>query len=360
MQIIRFVFTCIVALSAITVSAASFDRVVIFGDSLSDTGANGLLDSGNNFFERTASDKGAPITNYDFTLGGAWLWDNDFVKSEKLLDGKLYPAYKINNKYDNKNLNYAFASAETGDNYLDDLKKAKYPPYVNCDHAGKGCVPGVLKQISFYLAQNKVRPDTLYIIWAGGNDIFNNIYKLPKPKGKISGLISLEKMMKDTISLHPSNGSPYAHPVVNLTRAVTTLHKQGAKNILVVGMPNIAKAPAAVKMLQNNRIVMAMITMWMKFYNHRLQQQVKGMAMFYNPSAIFNEITSNKQFGTAKQQFYYKAGETCFGVYGRRRDACLQQIAQDSLPIVFYNGKHPTVRTGMALSEDMIDYLSTK
>lgn len=93
----------------------------------------------------------------------------------------------------NPNTNYAFGGATTGD--------------------FKGIPPGLLAQIKEFTATNSsADPNALYIVWAGANDYLGHV-------------------------------TDSTTPIKNLTTAVKLLSAVGAKNIVVVNLPDLGKLP---------------------------------------------------------------------------------------------------------------------
>ena len=85
------------------------------------------------------------------------------------------------------------------------------------DNIGLASLPGLQQELNSFSAANKsADPNALYILWAGTNDYLNYL----------------------------SGGVPNSNETVaNLSRAITTLAADGAKNILVVNLPDLGKFP---------------------------------------------------------------------------------------------------------------------
>ena len=166
-------------------------NIIIFGDSLSDSAslssrAGDKQDQGNNTWIKTQGKTGAPITSEDESthlnpVWGNYLTNNTLSPSSQMKQLNVSPL--------TNNINYAWASSETGENFLNDLSSKPYPPYDTdiCLSIGPGkiddntsCVPSLLTQVQLYLTDVEGKPssDTKFIIWSGGNDVFNNITKI--------------------------------------------------------------------------------------------------------------------------------------------------------------------------------------
>lgn len=152
-------------------SAANFDRIYVFGDSLSDVG---------NVFETTKGDSppSPPYFRGRYADGPVWV---------------EYLASKLGLTF-NPDTNFAFGGASTG-NF-------------------KGTPPGLLAQIKRFKATNlSANPNALYIIWAGANDYLGG-------------------------------ATDSTAPINNLAMAVKSLLAVGAKNIVVVNLPDLGELPA--------------------------------------------------------------------------------------------------------------------
>ncbi|PAX45694.1 SGNH/GDSL hydrolase family protein [Brunnivagina elsteri] len=127
----------------------------------------------------------APYFNGRFSNGPVWV-------------EYLSPAFGA------KQTNYAIGGANTGDtNTLIPGNPLK--------------LPGLAQQVEEFTATNpKVDEDALYILWAGANDYLGGGQTNP-------GI-----------------------PVGNITNAVTSLAKLGAKNFLVANLPDLGKLPGTI------------------------------------------------------------------------------------------------------------------
>lgn len=186
----------------------SFNRIVVFGDSLSDTGnlyiATGGLSQppeptafppgppqGSVYFEGRFSNGPVWVEHFATRLGLAELPPNQ----DEILPSNLGGA------------NYAWGGAETGDGI-----SARGTPNLG------------LQILQFFSdVQNEVQPplddQTLVVVWAGSNDFVNNSSNLPTTAAVV-----------DNLAIH-----------------ITTLAAQGgAKHFLVPNMPALGKVPRAV------------------------------------------------------------------------------------------------------------------
>jgi phospholipase/lecithinase/hemolysin len=150
--------------------APAFSQIVVFGDSLSDTG---------NVRDRTDSASGGlvdyPSNTFNYS-DGRWTNSSDTdpasptyvgVWHEQLASTFLgIPAasYSLGG-----GTNYAFGGATTNDGTHEEV--AVSPPFfgdvtITIDDMGK--------QMDDYLAEHTVDPAALYVVWGGGNDLFDD------------------------------------------------------------------------------------------------------------------------------------------------------------------------------------------
>ncbi len=151
-------------------TTANFDRIYVFGDSLSDDG---------NVFKSTKGETppSPPYFRGHYSNGPVWV---EYLASKLKLTS-------------NPDTNFAFGGATTED--------SRKP------------VPGLLAQLKSFTATNSsADPNALYIVWAGANDYLGG-------------------------------GTDSTTPVNNLAIAVKSLSAVGAKNILVVNLPDLGKLP---------------------------------------------------------------------------------------------------------------------
>jgi phospholipase/lecithinase/hemolysin len=175
-------------------SAASFDQLYVFGDSLSDTG---------NIYNATEQTfpQSPPYFEGRFSDGPLWV---DYLGNQLGLKPTLLTT--IPSTPPTQGINFAFGGASSG------LDNAVVP---------NPNLPGVLKQVLGFAgtlqANNQTAdPDALYTLWGGANDFF---------------------------FLNPEDSTT---PISNISLALNTLVGVGAKNILVFNLPDLGQLPAAI------------------------------------------------------------------------------------------------------------------
>lgn len=170
----------------------SFNGLTIFGDSLSDPG---------NLFGLTGFFPPFPYSEGRFSNGDLWV--------DYLVDDLGFEPSQVQN--------FAVGGATTGrDNGLDPVIGLATDTEVN--------LPGLLDEVDSYLGglgEGTANPDSLYVVWAGANDLFN----LPSDPAAIPAFI--------------------ATSVQNIATAITNLAVQGADTFLVPNLPNLGLTPRA-------------------------------------------------------------------------------------------------------------------
>jgi phospholipase/lecithinase/hemolysin len=170
---------------------APFNQLVVFGDSLSDTG---------NLFKTLGGlfPPSPPYSQGRFSNGPIWV---DKLAADLGLSQAT--------------LNFAFGGATSGRNNIGaQLIGGTLPPGVK--------LPGLLDEIDQFTAAaggKRVNPNALYVVWAGANDFLTLPPDLP---GAIQATLQ---------------------GVANIASAVTSLAKAGARTILVPNLPDISLAP---------------------------------------------------------------------------------------------------------------------
>ena len=209
-----------------SVFAFTPNNIVVFGDSLSDVGNNTWIEA-----------IGTPLTSLD-DQANRFAWPNYLAKQ---LTGKPATSFVNATSPKDRNRVYAYASSDTSKTYLAaDWPNATPVPLINpaCEAPGliknsegvvqSSCVPGVLKQVELYLSSLKNRnpdPNSVFIFWAGANDLFYKL-ALKEPPDQI-----------------------IATAVNNLVLAKNMLiqAKVDPKQIYFLDLPNLALTPYAIK-----------------------------------------------------------------------------------------------------------------
>jgi phospholipase/lecithinase/hemolysin len=160
----------------------------------------------------------------------------------------------------NSNNNFAFGGATTG------FKNILLPG-----------LPGLQQQISlFQLANPSVNQNSLYILWAGLNDYLDYFLGgVPNP----------------------------AQTVKNLSAAVTSLIDVGAREIILVNLPDLGKFP----IIGEHKEISSLFSTFTKDHNSILMKNIKSLKRDLSPKihiisvdvySLFNRVVTNpEEFG---------------------------------------------------------------
>jgi phospholipase/lecithinase/hemolysin len=181
-------------------------------------------------FGDSISDNGNVQKTLGFIPGDTLKWEGRFS------NGPVWVEYLAENS--NAVLeNYAFGSAQTG-------YQANIPG-----------IPGLLKQIEIYLNTSPVfKTDTLYVVQAGANDFIGG-------------------------------STDYITSVSNIIQGVNTLIQSGAKNILVVNMPDLGKTPAV-----NQTANSPMASMLSYAFNQTLSYQISYLQSVSSSKIVLADL----------------------------------------------------------------------
>lgn len=240
-------------------SAQNFDRVYVFGDSLSDVG---------NVFKTTKGEDppSPPYFRGRYSNGPVWV---EYLASNLKLTS-------------NSDTNFAFGGATTGDY--------------------QGTPPGLLAQINnFKVTHSSADPNALYILWAGANDYLGGVTDSTKP-------------------------------INNLAIAVKSLSVVGAKNIVVVNLPDLGKLPATRTSQRSDSL-----NDLTKKHNSGLTASLNGLRQELRPDVNITYLDVNSLFN----QIISTPGK--FG-FKNVTSPCLSKVSICEHPneYLFWDNIHPT------------------
>ncbi len=271
-QALAFAFACLSSLLPLKASAQNFDSFYIFGDSLVDTG---------NLFRLTGNNipTSPPYFNGRFSNGPIWV---------ELLGSQLGIS-------PNSTTNFAFGGATSG-------TFNAVSPLVGFS------LPGALSfQLNtFATSPITPSPNALYVLWAGANDY---------------------------LVLPPQLRATDATPVVNnLANAVTALTAKGARNIIVVNLPDLGKTPQ-----ERVQPTAAAITALTNSHNSKLTTALQGLAQNRNINIIPIDAYAllNEVIATPARYGLTNVTESCLN----QRAGTLCSNPNQYL---FWDGIHPT------------------
>ncbi|MEH2174032.1 SGNH/GDSL hydrolase family protein [Nostoc sp.] len=241
-------------------SAASFDRLFVFGDSLSDPG-NTYNATGKTF------PQSPPYFQGRFSNGPLWV---EYLGDRLGLKPALFTTIPATPP--TQGINFAFGGASSG------LDNAVVP---------KVGLPGVLKQVLGFAgtlqANNQTAdPNALYTLWGGANDFF---------------------------FLNPEDSTT---PINNISLALNTLVGVGAKNILVFNLSDLGKVPAA-KINGRNPATLSKST---NEFNLGLAKTVSALSQ--NPNLNIISVDTYSLFNQASALGFTNVTESCLS----RLDIC--------------------------------------
>lgn len=262
------------------------EKIYTFGDSLSDVGNvyNALL---------KATGTGFPPPPYfqgRFSNGVVWV---EYLAEKLKLKPTPYTSLPPGNPNAPDGINYAFGGASSGFN------NAVYP---------QAPPSGLLTQVSVFTtsltqAKRSADPNALFTIWVGSNDYLFDRVTDPQV------------------------------PVKNISTAVTALASVGAKNIMVVNLPDLGKLPAT----RVNSQLSSQLTALTNAHNSNLTNSLRVLRQSLGSRVKITLVDANTLFKTVLQ--YPRA----FG-FTNTTDACLTNVSVCPNPnqYVFWDGVHPT------------------
>jgi outer membrane lipase/esterase len=187
-----------ISLASVPAWAGIYSSMVVFGDSLSDSGNDALLGAINPAQVITGNSyvPGAAYASGTFSNGPVWASDAASALGVPLLPSVL------------GGTNFAFGGATTG---------------------GAGAIPNLIQQANIYLGStgNVASPNALYVVEGGGNDARAAL-------AAIQGGANAGATVMSTV----------ASFVANVGNIVGALQSAGAQHIIVWDTPNLGLAPA--------------------------------------------------------------------------------------------------------------------
>ena len=353
---IFFLFNTIFLQTALA-AQPTINNMIFFGDSLSDIGNNTWILLNNN--------QGTPVTNPN-DQNHKYIWVNYLV--DQKLKNPVYPSSNFNLNPLSDNISYAYASADTSNQYFNADWPQNDPPLPffnpNCTRPGvikdaagsitSTCVPGLQKQVDIYLNQVRFKPslNTVFFIWAGANDLLNyytaymshSIYK---------------KTFIERFSLPSENelGILEQQTVNNINAAKSKLMDAGvsSKMIYILNLPDLSRTPAVrannswkLKIFYGKKKLESSLSRMTIDFNQKLQFQ-HDEAQYIIPVLHyvpiwnwFDNIVSNPK----KYNLSY-ISESC--------------VAQNAMPAckgyIFYNEKHPTTYVNRIIADNILSSL---
>ena len=337
--------TLALSLASVIVStqaqALSFSQAYVFGDSLSDPGnVYNVTKAVQPFNELLGLDIPVipPVPPYNsrrFADGLVWV---DFVAQDLKLNLipstdlpvspiAITPEPGINFDFQGEtafnSVNFAYGGAQTG--------------LFGAGGVGE-LVPGILTQVNTFItdlaqASQPADKDALYIIWGGAND-----YQIV----------------------------PDANPeqsVENISQAVKTLHKAGARNFLVPNLPDLGKTARA--LLPNPPIAADVLTQRTNQHNEFLENAFVDLGFLADIELI--SLDTNELF----QSVLTNPENFGFTSFSLPPNSCLQgdpltviiadlTACDNPNDLIFWDFIHPTTKTHKILADFALDKLESE
>ena len=244
----------------------------------------------------------------------------------------------------------AFASAESGQGYLNDLADSPYSPRDDsCRHPGGNatadCIPSALTQWTLY--QPYLRYDAVYITMIGGNDFFNNVEKLIGKLDPFAGSHALQPYKK--AQLLEEHAPALSHLIKNIGKLIQLQLSAGiaAKNIYISTLFDFSKVPAAINLVKGNKLALKGIQAISFILNQLIILNVKSLL----PSEQIIRLDHFfKKIVTTPEAFGFNASLL-------ERDCVSDEKLPDCTGYVFYNPKHPTGSVHRLVANDVLKTL---
>lgn len=279
-------------------AALAFSSLTVFGDSLSDSGNNALV-IGVNAGQVITGNTYIPSQPYALgTYSNAQVWVNSFAAGLGLAGGAV-PSLAAGG-------NHAFGGARTV-----------------LDGSFGGFPPSASTQLTGFLGgqAGSLAPDALFVIAIGGNDVRAAGAAVSANPGNALAIIS-------------AAAGAYATGVGNM---VDALQARGAGQIVVWGVPDVGRSPAA---LAAGAVNAGTATFISDSFNQALALRLlgEGGVTPFNVAAAVNQVVANP------------------GLYGLSNvtDACGAVLGCNPSQYLFWDGIHPTSAGHQILANAML------
>ncbi|MGF1936244.1 MAG: SGNH/GDSL hydrolase family protein [Nostoc sp. ChiQUE02] len=205
--------------------------------------------------------------------------------------------------------NFAFGGATTG-----------------TENIGLPGLPGLQQQINSFVSAQTADPNALYIIWAGTNDYLSYFF----------------------------GGDPNPNNTVgNLSAALTSLVTDGARDIMVVNLPDLGKLPFANFDSQRSNL----FNTFSSTHNSSLDTTLKSLRQQLSPDINIIELNVNSLFDriiVAPDEFgFTNVTNSCISkdLSVVPIDFPTQQVLCNPEKFVFWDEVHPTTTTHKLIGE---------
>ena len=319
---LAFFSICLLTLAA---SAQKIDRVIFFGDSLSDAGNHFIYSNGASSrqpFSFEPPDASYDIGGHHFSNGNTWA---EQLATSLHVPNAGSPSLRAPGTF----TDYAMGRARA---------RANAPMFPQFDLAS---------QVNQFLSDfnGQVPENSLVVIWIGGNDINDALSALfVDPSGQTSaGIVT--------------------SAATAVATSVQTLYGAGARMFLIVNVPDLAKTPYVQFLGQNvNPGIPPIATLFTGYYNDGLKQLATGFPFLAPPDPVHplrfvRLLDANAVFDQIR------ATPVAFGITNST-DRCTKAgvvgnaICSTPNRYLFWDGIHPTTTAHNAVATAALQLLS--
>mgnify|MGYP003677738118 CR=1 FL=1 len=403
--------SCLLVLSATTV-AFKPSKIIVFGDSLSDTGYQNSLP----FVAKIAGipwpkGKKTTYTSTEYGVGDiketGKVWSNYLSSyfNEKYHTQNYNNLSETNNKnkpIDPENIyqNIGVSGDSNGTNYAaGGATTTGIGIQIKAPFHGRDIIlyspPSLKDQVCQYLdgkkddnnhfildaqgncqPQEKADPNAQYIIWAGANDLLkfvSNVNKSGQILAPNGGVIQSDQQFKYF------GGSIVRSSIINIANEIKLLKHQGAKHIIFINLPDISLTPLVPILLQTNpQLPQLKEDFYIAVYsfsalaNSYISNAGEGIDLkMLRTDLLLGKIISNKQIFIYGQRFIFdnvknSACTPTNDVWSKTAITCNPIIDADGavknpLPLgyVFEDSVHPTSRVHAVLAAAIEQCINT-
>jgi phospholipase/lecithinase/hemolysin len=283
--------------------AATFSKLFVFGDSLSDTG--NIFNITRNFGSRFTIPQSPPFFQGRFSNGPMWV---DYFGDSIGLKPSLSTSLTSNNQ----GINFSFGGSNTDNN--------AFVPFI----------PGMRRQVELFTqpflnSNEKLDSNGIYVLWTGTTDYI------------VSGVTDVDKVVQ------------------NISNSVSLLTQAGAKNVLVFNLPDLGKTPdAAAKGSSSTFTDLASRhnqTLATALNNFRSQPNINVVPV--DISSRFNQLLANPgELGIKNTT------DACVIATGFL-DLNIQSVCNNPNDFLFFDDVHPTTLVHRLISETALTALNS-
>lgn len=294
----------IAAVCATQVHAADYSNAIFFGDSLSDAGTY----------------IGQPPVAGVYSIAGKFTTNPGPVWSEIVASKLGHPTAPSNQG----GTDYAAGGARV--DALPGYPNDSNVPFIQA-------APPISNQITSYLTATGGRADShaLYSVWAGANDLF---------------------ALQDGDAAY--NALPMTQVADNLTTQIARLKNAGARNIVVVNLPDIGTTPGSIS---DGLAAQAQGTLYSQTFNHELFSQLAAQGIRVIPIDAYG-LLHQLMSDAAKFGFTNINTAACTGLPSSLFCSSADYAPGTDQTYIFADRDHPTSGTHKFLADYVISILA--